>query len=381
MIRTCLSVLTKPSLFASRTRTFASAQDQFEQAQALLKTVKEDPDVETKLKLYSLFKQASVGDVSGSRPGMMDFAGRAKYDAWAKNKGMSQDAAKSEYAKVISGLVSSESAVPTSATVEGLAPVNGLDVSIEGKAFKITLNRPEKFNAITVDMYRGLIAALKASSENRATSVTVISANGNYFCSGNDLGNFAKAATASREEIKKMAEDAGEMLQEYIDTYINHEKPIIALINGPAIGIAVTVLPLFEYVLASDKSTFNTPFATLGQSPEGCSSYTFPLLMGQMRAAEVLLFGKTLTASKAQEYGLITEVVPHNEFKAASKKVVEKLSSLPPESLRINKMLLRRMHKEALLKCNEDECRTIEERWQSKECAQAIASFLARSAK
>ncbi|KAL6734672.1 hypothetical protein Aduo_005186 [Ancylostoma duodenale] len=363
--------------------SFASNKELFEKAQANLKTLREEPDVDVKLEIYALFKQATVGDVQGSRPGMMDFAGRAKYDAWAKVKGISQEEAQLKYAKLIDSLVGSQepSSHSSAPGPMGLKPVDGLDVSVDGKAFKITLNRPKKFNALTLDMYNGIIAALEASNNDKSTSVTVITGTGDFFCSGNDLANFAKAASASKAEVKAMAEEAAQILKRYIQAYIGHEKPLICLINGPALGIAVTVLPLFEYVLATDKCTFHTPFATLGQSPEGASSYTFPLLMGQLKAAEFLVLNKKLTAQQAFERGLVNEVVPHADFARRAAEVVAQHSSLPPESLRINKTLLRSHHKDILTKVNEEECRVICERWQSKECATAIAQFLSRSKK
>ncbi|CAJ0606143.1 unnamed protein product [Cylicocyclus nassatus] len=362
-------------------RAFASNKELFEKAQEKLKNLTEDPDVDVKLEIYALYKQATVGDVQGDRPGMMDFAGRAKYDAWAKFKGLEQDDALLKYAKLIDTLSDAEEKTSSSGGSEtmGLGRVDGLEVSKDDKAYKITLNRPKKFNALTVDMYRGIIAALEASNKDKSTSVTVITGTGDFFCAGNDLGNFAKAASASKAEVKEMAESAAAVLKQYIQAYIDHEKPLLCLINGPAIGIAVTVLPLFDYVLATDKCTFHTPFATLGQSPEGASSYTFPILMGQLRASEVLTLNKKLTAQQAFDRGLVNEIVPHSEFAKRAAEVVKQHSSLPPESLRINKMLLRSHHKDILTKVNEEECRIICERWQSKECATAIAQFLSRS--
>ncbi|PIO75932.1 enoyl-CoA hydratase/isomerase family protein [Teladorsagia circumcincta] len=363
-------------------RTFASNQELFEKAQANLKTLTEEPDVDVKLQMYALFKQATVGDVQGSRPGMMDFAGRAKFDAWTKVKGISKEEAQAKYAKIVESLLGEQSPPPAAGSAPmGLKPVEGLDVSVEGKAFQIKLNRPKKFNAITVDMYKGIMAALDASNKDKSTSITVITGAGDFFCSGNDLSNFAKAASASKAEVKEMAETAAVVLKEYIQAYIDHEKPLICLINGPAVGIAVTVLPLFDYVIATDRSTFHTPFSTLGQSPEGASSYTFPILMGQLRASEFLILNKKFSAHQALEAGLVNEVVPHDEFQARTAAVVKQHSSLPPESLRVNKMLLRSFHKEMLTKVNEIECKTICERWQSKECAAAITAFLSRSKK
>ncbi|KAK6736133.1 hypothetical protein RB195_019045 [Necator americanus] len=385
MIRRCstsIASLCRSAFVAQRlpVRTFASNKELFEKAQKDLKTLAEEPDVDVKLEIYALFKQATVGDVQGSRPGMMDFAGRAKYDAWTKFKGISQEEAQLKYAKLVNTLVGAqESTSPSSGQgVMGLEPVDGLDIYVDGKAFTIRLNRPKKFNALTLSMYNGIIAALEASNKDNSTSVTVMTGTGDFFCSGNDLSNFAKAASASKDEVKAMAEEAALVLKRYIQAYIDHEKPLIGLINGPAVGIAVTVIPLFEYVLATDKCTFHTPFATLGQSPEGASSYTFPFLMGQLKAAEFLVLNKKLTAQQAFDEGLVNEVVPHSEFTKKANEVVKQHSSLPPESLRINKKLLRSHLKDTLTKVNEEECRIICERWQSKECAKAIAQFLSR---
>ncbi|CAB3404646.1 unnamed protein product [Caenorhabditis bovis] len=360
-----------------------STLPEFENAQQNLKKLKEEPDNDVKLKLYGLFKQATVGDVQGKRPGMMDFVGRAKFDAWSALKGTTKEKAQAEYANVVKGLAAeeSQSTSDSSTTLEGLTPVSGLQVTREGKVFKITLDRPKKFNALTYEMYEGIGNALEASNADKSTSLTVFTANGNYFSSGNDLTNFKGAAGGSKEVVAEMAKNGRAVLKKYVDTFINHEKPLIALINGPAIGISVTVLGMFDYIIASDKATFHTPFAPLGQSPEGCSSYTFPLIMGSARASELLLLCKKITAHKAAEYGLINEVIPDSEFQAYCQKTVEEFSNIPPESLRINKTLLRSLHKEQLLKINETECDILAQRWQSKECHQAIASFLTRSKK
>ncbi|CAI2338275.1 unnamed protein product [Caenorhabditis sp. 36 PRJEB53466] len=374
------SILYSPQTIA---RSFSTQAD-FEQAQKKLKTLKEEPDNDVKLKLYALFKQATVGDAQGKRPGMIDFVGRAKFDAWNSLKGQTQDEARENYAKLVGGLVSEDAAAapaPTGPSVEGLENVDGLMVAREGKIFKITLNRPKKFNALTLDMYKGIQKALEVANNDKSTSITVIAANGPYFSAGNDLTNFKAAAGGNKEQIAEMANAAKAVLHDYVDAYIKHEKPLIGLINGPAVGIAVTVLGMFDYVIATDKSSFHTPFAPLGQSPEGASSYTFPLIMGSLRASEMLLVCKKISAQTAKDYGLINEVVPDAEFQMQAQKAVEEFSQIPPESLRINKTLLRSFHREKLLEVNDIECDLITQRWQSKECHQALAAFMTRGAK
>ncbi|TMS35386.1 hypothetical protein L596_002800 [Steinernema carpocapsae] len=227
-------------------------------------------------------------------------------------------------------------------------------------------------------MYRGLTEALNFASKDKKTRVTVISAAGNYFCSGNDLSNFA---VKRPEDVKELAEAGKKVLNAYVKAYIDHDKPLIGLIQGPAIGISVTVLGLFDAVMASDKATFHTPFTSLGQSAEGCSSYVFPQLMGQTKAAEVLLFGKKLTAHEALESNLICEVIPANTFQAEAEKRIAAYSQLPPESLRLNKILVRDVHRQALHKANDAECKLLVERWQSAECIAALQKFMTRKSK
>ncbi|KHN83331.1 Enoyl-CoA delta isomerase 2, mitochondrial [Toxocara canis] len=358
-------------------RLFSSKLD-FEKAQADLKKLQKEPGVDVKLKLYALFKQASFGDVSGKRPSALDFAGRAKFDAWSSLKGISKEEAQKQYSQMISSLLNEQDKETNrgESSADELGSIPGVKLSKEGKIFRIELSRPEKYNAITWEMYRGLTKTLNYSSKDTSTAITVFTGAGSYFCSGNDLANFA--SVKSREDIAHMAAEGAKVLDAYVSAFINHEKPLIALVNGPAIGIAVTVLALFDLVFASDKATFHTPFATLGQSPEGCSTYTFPMLMGHLKAAEMLLFGRKLTAIEAMERNLVNEVIPASSFLKEAATRVTAYSNLPPESLRLNKQILRSVHKERLMQCNKREVELLAQRWQSDECIQAIQSFMSR---
>lgn len=363
-------------------RSFSSQSD-FEKAQADLKKLPEEPDVGAKLKIYGLFKQAMMGDVSGKRPGALDFAGRAKFDSWQSFQGISKEDAQKQYADLVNSLlkeanISADASGTSSPSAESGQETPGLKVYKQDKVFRIELARASKFNAITWDMYEGIIKALDEASKDRTTSITLITGHGDYYCSGNDLQNFTRVDVSSREGMLKMAETAGQILERFVKAFIEHEKPLVSLVNGPAIGISVTLLPMFDLVIASDKASFHTPFSSLGQSPEGCSSYTFPALMGVTKAAEMLIFDKKVSALEALERNLVTQVIPHGQFHKEAEERIVKLSQLPPESLRLNKCLLRSSHKEDLLKVNVAECRLIETRWVSSECLQALQKFAGR---
>uniref|UniRef100_A0A8C1VWX6 Enoyl-CoA delta isomerase 2 n=1 Tax=Cyprinus carpio TaxID=7962 RepID=A0A8C1VWX6_CYPCA len=243
-------------------------------------------------------------------------------------------------------------------------------MSTEDNITTIQLNRPEKKNAITVEMYNELIEALDLAGKDSSV-ITVITGSGDYYCSGNDLNNFRKIPEGG---VEKMAKDSGELLKRYVKAYIDFPKPLIGVINGPAVGVSVTLLGLFDVVYATERATFHTPFSQLGQSPEGCSSYLFPKIMGAAKASEMLLFNKKLTAVQACEVGLVTEVFPESSFQSEVWTRLRAYAKLP-------RNLIRGVEKEKLHAINDAEVERLMERWLSDECMQAIVSFFQAKSK
>ncbi|NWI90712.1 ECI2 isomerase, partial [Pitta sordida] len=360
--------------------TMQVSQRDFEKAQEQLKLLKKDPGNETKLKLYALFKQATEGPCNAPKPGMLDFVKKAKWDAWNSLGNLSQDNARQKYAELVSGLVSAESgdqkkdASPEEGRHDGYETII---VTTKNNITKIMFNRPDRKNAINRQMYREVIKALEEAGKNDST-IAVITGNGDYYSSGNDLSNFTDIRP---DEMEKMAKDGAVLLKEFVDHFIDFPKPLIAVVNGPAIGICVTVLGLCDIVYASDRATFHSPFSQLGQSPEGCSSYLFPKIMGLGKASEMLLFNKKLTAAEACAQGLVTEVFPDNSFQKEVWARLEAYASLPKNSLAVSKQLLRSMEKEKLHAVNSKECEVLKERWLSDECINAVVSFFQRKSK
>ncbi|XP_050174184.1 enoyl-CoA delta isomerase 2 isoform X3 [Myiozetetes cayanensis] len=360
--------------------TMRVSQKDFEKAQEQLKLLKKDPGNETKLKLYALFKQATEGPCNAPKPGMLDFVKKAKWDAWNSLGNLSQDNARQKYAELVSSLVSAESA----SQEKDASPEEGrhdgyetLIVTTKNNITKIMFNRPDRKNAINHQMYREIIKALEEAGKNDST-IAVITGNGDYYSSGNDLNNFANIGPG---EMEKMAKDGAVLLKDFVGHFIDFPKPLIAVVNGPAIGICVTVLGLCDIVYASDRATFHSPFSQLGQSPEGCSSYLFPKIMGLAKASEMLLFNKKLTAAEACAQGLVTEVFPDNSFQKEVWARLEAYASLPKNSLAVSKQLLRSVEKEKLHAVNSKECEVLTERWLSDECVNAIVSFFQKKSK
>ncbi|XP_053323561.1 enoyl-CoA delta isomerase 2 [Spea bombifrons] len=355
----------------------ASQQD-FEKAQNNLKLLKKDPGNDVKLKLYALFKQATQGLCNAPKPSMLDFVNKAKWDAWKSLGGMTQDDARQSYVELVSSLVSSESNTEGKAlSSSGHRSYETLQVICEDNITKIILSRPEKKNAINMQMYQEIGQALEEAGKDEST-FTVLTGLGDYYCSGNDLNNFTNIPPEGKE---KMASDAAVILEAFVSKIIDFPKPLIAVINGPAVGISVTMLGMFDIVYATDRATFHTPFSQLGQSPEGCSSYTFPQIMGLAKATEVLLFNKVLTAQKACDLGLVTEVFPDSAFQQEVWSRLKEYAKLPKNSLAFSKQLIRENEKEKLHAVNIQECERLKERWLSEECMNAIISFFQNKSK
>ncbi|XP_047205603.1 enoyl-CoA delta isomerase 2, mitochondrial [Girardinichthys multiradiatus] len=357
-----------------------STVEDFEQAKSKLSSLNKDPGNEVKLKIYALFKQATQGPCNTPKPGMLDFVNKAKWDAWKSLGSISQNEAREQYCNLIGSLVEAEggsSAQVAAKPAGGGATYETLLVTTADSITRITLNRAAKKNAITPEMYNEIIAALEQAAKDDS-KLAVFTGAGDFYCSGNDLSNFTKIPEGG---VQEMARQGAELLRKYVRAYIDFPKPLVAVVNGPAVGISVTVLGLFDLVYATERATFHTPFTQLGQSAEGCSSYTFPRIMGPTKASEMLLFNKKLTATQACELGLITEVFPDSSFQSEVWTRLKTYAQLPPHSLALSKQLIRSVEKERLYAVNNAEVERLMERWTSEECFNAVMSFFQAKAK
>nr|XP_009858013.1 enoyl-CoA delta isomerase 2, mitochondrial isoform X1 [Ciona intestinalis]XP_026689625.1 enoyl-CoA delta isomerase 2, mitochondrial isoform X1 [Ciona intestinalis] len=369
--KTFRSLLKNQSIRAVRMLS-SKVDGDFETAKQRLNTLKQEPGNDVKLQIYALFKQATIGANNTKRPGTFNFVGQAKWNAWNDLGPMSKDEAKEEYVKIVKDLSDAEGeAEEEVGDVSSSTDYQNLIVTKQNNYTKIVLNRPTKKNALTREMYEEIIVALNEAGKDD-TAVTVMTGAGDYYCSGNDLGNFM---VIKPEEMHQVAKESGDLLRRYVNAYIDFPKPLVAAINGPAIGVSVTALGLFDLVLASENATFSTPFSRLGQSPEGCSSYTFPKIMGHAKACDMMLFNNKLTATEAKECGLVTKIFPKESFETDVMSQVEAIAKLPVKSLIYSKALMRDPELDLLHKVNEAECDRLVERWPSEDCINAIMKF------
>jgi enoyl-CoA hydratase/carnithine racemase len=242
-----------------------------------------------------------------------------------------------------------------------------IDVSQEDAILRLTLNRPEKKNALTPEMYRALQQAFMAANAGD-TRVILIEGQAGIFCAGNDISTFAAFAQTG---------DLGPVL-DFLRILASNTLPVIAAVDGPAIGIGTTLLLHCDHVIASSRSVFATPFVELGLVPEAGSSLLAPLAIGHLRAFELLAMGRRFSADEAKETGLISTVIGDENVSAHALGMARSLASRAPEAMRITRALMR-PDPAVLLARIEDEAKKFAARLTSPEAQAAFQAFLAKA--
>ncbi|MFS8586140.1 MAG: enoyl-CoA hydratase/isomerase family protein [Acidimicrobiia bacterium] len=189
----------------------------------------------------------------------------------------------------------------------------------------LTLHRPAARNAFDSALYRATAAALDEARADDAVKVAVLTGAGPAFSAGQDLDEMTRIAAG--EPIESGFPVLLEALQAF-------DKPLVAAVNGPAVGIGFTMLPHCDLVLAAESARFRTPFAEMGVPPEAASSYLFPATMGWQRAAEVLFTSPWLSAEEAVACGVARRVVPDGELVAEALALAERVAAAPLPALR-----------------------------------------------
>ncbi len=241
--------------------------------------------------------------------------------------------------------------------------------TIAAGVMQITMNRPERKNALDRASYAGLIAALDAAEADGTIRAILLTGAGGCFTSGNDIKDFAIAAASG--EGPRIAID-------FLTAISTARKPIVAAVEGFAVGIGTTMLLHCDLAVAGEGATFRLPFVTLGLSPEGGSSYLLPLVAGSKKAAELLMLGEAFGTEAALQAGLLNAVVPQGTALDHALGKAKALAALPPESLALTKMLLKRGTDRAVAETIATEAHHFGERLRSPEAMAAFAAFLKR---
>jgi enoyl-CoA hydratase/carnithine racemase len=202
----------------------------------------------------------------------------------------------------------------------------------------LSLARPERKNALTADMYALLADGLLSAASDASVHVLMLTGNAAGFTAGNDLGDFLKNPPTSAQAP----------VFRFLHAIASFPKPLIAAVNGVAIGVGTTMLLHCDLVYASEDTKFSMPFTSLGLCPEAASSLLLPAIAGYARAAEKLLLGETFSAAEALEMGMVNRVVPLEQLREFALAQAQKLCAKPLQSLIETKRLMR-AHTAALI--------------------------------
>jgi enoyl-CoA hydratase/carnithine racemase len=204
-------------------------------------------------------------------------------------------------------------------------------ISREDGITVIAISRPAKKNALTGSMYEAMTAALNQSAEETAIGAVLLTGSEGMFTAGNDINDFL-AYTGNVSESPGLR---------FIKTLARFEKPLVAAIDGMAIGIGTTMLLHCDLVYASPSASLRIPFVDLGLTPEGGSSVLLPRRCGMARASELLLLGEEISAARAESFGLVNAVVPARDLRAHALAKAKALAAKPRQALAATRKMLR----------------------------------------
>jgi enoyl-CoA hydratase/carnithine racemase len=242
-----------------------------------------------------------------------------------------------------------------------------IQTAVQNGLQTIRIARPEKKNALSIAMYEAMDAAIQESDRSPDIRVRLILGQPGVFTAGNDIADFLAAGHRDPQALSPA--------MKFLRALVFSQKPIIAAVDGLAVGIGATLLLHCDLAYASPEAVFMTPFVDLGLVPEAGSSLIGPERMGYPRAFAFLVAGEPLTAEAAQACGLINAVVPREKLEAHAIAAAGKLAAKPQQALALSRRLVRGDPARIWARV-EEEGRLLSERLASDEARQAFQAFL-----
>ena len=230
----------------------------------------------------------------------------------------------------------------------------------------IRMNRPDKKNALTGAMYGAMAQALiEAEGDGSVGAVLFLGLPG-AFSAGNDLKDFAAFAASG---------NLGDEVLSFLRALAIAEKPLVAAVDGVAVGVGTTLLLHCDHVLLSTQAKLSTPFVNLALVPEAASSLIAPRIMGHARAFEMLVMGRPLSPEQAVAAGIASAVLPAGEIEAAGFAAAAEIAAKPREAVKLSRRLIKGSPDEILARIDE-EAALFAQRLRSAEAQKAFMAFL-----
>lgn len=232
----------------------------------------------------------------------------------------------------------------------------------------LTLNRPQRRNALDAATYLALAQALRAAQHDAQTAAIILTGTGEHFTAGNDLREF---------QAERPAGDSPGLT--FLRALIDCDVPVLAAVEGHAVGVGATLLLHCDFVYAGQDARLRLPFLALGLCPEGGSSQVLAHIAGARRAAEWLMLGDTITAEAACEAGLVSQVTACGQALATAQATAQRLAAQPRQALRTTKALMRGPGRAELHATLDREAEQFRQRLASAEAQAAFARFFQRN--
>ncbi len=212
----------------------------------------------------------------------------------------------------------------------------------------LTFNRPGAANAFDVALYRATTAALEAASTDDDVHVVVLTGAGRTFCAGTDLVEMGAMVEAMRGGDTTAGVATGEAFNGFVDALVAFPKPLVAAVNGPGLGLGLTMLAHCDLVLLGESARLKAPFTEMGVAPEVASSYTLPQRMGRQQANLALLASRWVSAEEAVASGLALRVCPDERLRAEAQALAAEIAARPLASLVATKELVTAAERDAV---------------------------------
>ena len=245
--------------------------------------------------------------------------------------------------------------------------IDSVIVTDDGAVRIIRMNRPDKKNALTQPMYAEMTRALREIQTSEAVRCVMFAGSPGAFSAGSDIADFLKAAEGGLKPITL----------DFLDALARNQKPLVAAVDGIAVGIGTTMLLHCDHVVASSRTVLSTPFTKLGLVPEAASSLLAPLRMGYARAFAMLVMGRSLSAAEAKDAGLINTVVDAGEAESVARKAADEIAAIPAGAVALARRLMRG-DVDPIIARIDLEAGHFKERLQSDEARAAFTAFLSR---
>jgi enoyl-CoA hydratase/carnithine racemase len=237
---------------------------------------------------------------------------------------------------------------------------------IDAGVMTITFNRLDKKNSITSTMYAAMADAVSQAAADASVRVVLFQGHESIFSAGNDIGDFLNQPPSTQESP----------VFRFLRGIATFEKPLLAAVAGPAVGIGTTMLFHCDLVYAGDNAAFSMPFVNLGLCPEAASSLLAPRMFGYHRAAEALLMGDPFFAEAAQEVGLVNRVVPPTEVNGYAQAQARKLAGKPLSSLIETKRLMKGGYQQEVLAKMDEEGQSFGRMLREPAAREAFGAFM-----